>query len=633
MLDGKAALPPNACKQPERTLVASAVQKVSTRRCWAALVPAPSPSHDCPDLLQLLELSKLEEENSDARSNFTADDGADAGGRGMRPSEVAVSGLRRTAGNLPRDEPNHWWQRAVIYEIATVSFQDSDGDGKGDLAGLLSRTDYLEWLGIDAVWLTPIFPSPMLDFGYDIADFCQVDPALGTLAQFDRLVQDLHQRDIRLILDFVPNHTSDQHPWFKESRSSRANLKRAWYIWADPRADGGPPNNWQSRFGGSAWQWDEATGQYYYHTFLRQQPDLNWRNADVRAAMADVLRFWMRRGVDGFRVDASAVLAKDKLLRDNPPDPEAADKPPPQRFRNIFTDDRPEAMSYLAHMREVIDEFEDRVLCGEVQGKTDRIGHFYGDDKPRLHLPLNFVLLDSQWDAISLQANIDAYFNAIPEQAWPDWVIGGHDKHRIASKLGPEQTRVLAMLLLTLKGTPFLYAGDELGMERVPIPPDRITDPFEKLVPGYDLNRDPERVPMRWDASNNGGFSEGEPWLPMGPAVAEQNVVVLQGDDRSLLWLFKRLIALRRNAPALATGAYIPLRSQNDIVAYKRAKGDDSYLIALNLVHEPRRLEWEGEGHLILSSHLDDFHARDLRGPVILRPDEGIIVKLASINT
>jgi alpha-glucosidase len=307
-----------------------------------------------------------------------------------------MPGNRRTGNRAQRsgEDRDVWWQRGVFYEIATLSFQDSDGDGKGDLAGLFSRIDYLEWLGVSAIWLTPIYPSPMLDLGYDIADFCDVHPKFGTLGQFDDIVEQLHRRDIRLILDFVPNHTSDQHAWFADSRSSRHAEKRDWYIWADPRPDGGPPNNWQSRFSGSAWQWDQATGQYYYHSFLREQPDLNWRNRDVRGAMADVLRFWMKRGVDGFRVDASAVLAKDELLRDNPPDPDDS-KPPPQRFRNIFTDDRPEAMTYLAEMRKVIDEFEGCVLCGEVQGKTDRIGHFYGQDQPRLHLPLNFVLLDS----------------------------------------------------------------------------------------------------------------------------------------------------------------------------------------------------------------------------------------------
>jgi alpha-glucosidase len=532
---------------------------------------------------------------------------------------------RRAPG--PADNAK-WWERAVIYEIAPISFQDSNGDGRGDLPGLISRIDYLDWLGIDAVWLTPIYRSQMLDLGYDIADFCSIDPLFGTLDDFERLVDLLHTRGIRLILDFVPNHTSIEHAWFKESRSSRSNPKRNWYLWADPEPNGGPPNNWLSRFGGSAWQWDEGTSQYYYHSFLVEQPDLNWRNPEVRRAMADVLRFWMRRGADGFRVDASAVLAEDELLRDDPPDPDANEKtPPPQRLKRIFTDDRRESMGYLEEIRKTIDEFPNRMLAGEVQGKTERIGHFYGEQQPRLHLPLNFALLDTPWNALSLQANIDAYMNAIPDSAWPDWVIGGHDKRRIATKIGQPQARVLAMLLLTLRGTPFFYAGDELGMEQVSIPADRVQDPFEKLVGGYGLSRDPQRTPMRWDTSSGGGFTSGESWLPMGTDVADKNVEVLKKDRGSLLWLYRRLIELRHAEPTLSIGDYQPLRSRNDILLYKRARAGDEILVALNTVHQPRKLDWEGEGKLLLSTYLDG-DARPVAGPCLLRPDEGIIVKL-----
>jgi len=521
-----------------------------------------------------------------------------------------------------------WWRQAVFYEIAPISFQDSNGDGKGDLPGLIGRIDYLDSLGIDAVWLTPIFPSPMRDLGYDISDFCSVDPLYGSLEDFDQLVSGLHQRGIRLILDFVPNHTSAEHPWFVESRLSRCSPKRGWYVWADPAPNGGPPNNWLSRFGGSAWQWDSNSRQYYYHSFLIEQPDLNWRNAEVRTAMHEVLRFWMRRGVDGFRVDASAVLVEDDLLRDDPPDHDAGpDTPPPQRLKRIFTDDRGESMGYLEEIRSVIDEFAERVLSGEVQGKTDRIGHFYGEKKPRFHLPLNFALLDSPWDALSLQGNIDAYLNAIPAEGWPDWVIGGHDKKRIASKIGQAQARTLAMLLLTLKGTPFLFAGDELGMEQVEIPRHRIQDPFEKLVAGYGLNRDPQRSPMRWDATASGGFTSGEPWLPMGNDVAERNVALFKDDRRSLLSLYRNLIALRRRERVLRQGDYKPLRSRNDILVYARVDGGQEILVALNTVDQPRLLEWPGDGMLLLSSYLDGSE-RAVKGPVLLRPDEGIIIRI-----
>ena len=444
---------------------------------------------------------------------------------------------------------------------------------------------------------------------------------------FDRLVGLLHERGIRLILDFVPNHTSDQHPWFVESRASRSSPKRDWYLWADPGPDGGPPNNWLSRFGGSAWQWDEASRQYYYHSFLLEQPDVNWRHPAVREAMADVLRFWLRRGVDGFRVDASAVLLEDDLLRDDPPNPDCDHRtPPPQRLTRVFTDDRPDSMACIEEIRSVVDEFDDRVLAAEVQGRISRIGHFYGSARPRFHLPLNFALLDCCWDALSLQAHIDAYFNAIPEGAWPNWVIGGHDKRRIASQIGQDQARILAMLLLTLRGTPFFFAGDEIGMEQVMIPPDRIRDPFEKLVPGYGLNRDPQRTPMRWDATRHAGFTSGEPWLPLGEGVEERNVARLASDGHSLLSLYRQLIRVRRSEPVLQGGDRVPVRSRNDILAYKRCGGQEEILVALNTIHQPRKLEWRGSGQVLLSTYLDG--QKQITAPVLLRPDEGIIVKL-----
>jgi alpha-glucosidase len=518
-----------------------------------------------------------------------------------------------------------WWQRAVIYQIAPLSFQDSNGDGKGDLNGILQRIDYLAWIGVDAVWLCPIYPSPMLDFGYDIADFCAVGAQFGSLADFDRLLEALHSRGIRLLLDFVPNHTSDQHPWFKDSRSSPQSPKRDWYLWVDPAPDGGPPNNWLSRFGGSAWKWDSASGQYYYHAFLPQQPDLNWRNPQLRAAMADVLRFWLRRGVDGFRVDASAVLAEDELLRDDPPNPSYNNSvPPPERLSRVFSDNRPESLAYIAEMRAVVDEFPDRVLAGEVQGAIDRIGRFYGTDRPAFHLPLNYVLLDTPWSAINLQAMIDAYLNAIPRSAWPDWIIGGHDKKRIADRVPAGQERIAAMLAFTLPGTAFCFAGDELGMRGVKIPPDRINDEFEKRVPGYGLNRDPERAPMRWDSGPKAGFTTGEPWLPLGADVAECNVARLQQNQQSILWLYRRLLGLRHKHAALTTGEYHPLRSVNQILRFERVREKSELLIALNMSSEPRRLEIGHTNQILLSTYLDREGCCE--ASIMLRPNEGLIL-------
>lgn len=521
-----------------------------------------------------------------------------------------------------------WWESAVIYEIALISFQDSNGDGKGDLAGLMSRIDYLKWLGVDAVWLTPICKSPFRDLGYDISDYCSIDPAFGSLEDFDRLLKALHAAGIRLILDLVPNHTANDHEWFIESSSSPNSAKADWYIWADPGENGGPPNNWLSRFGGSGWEWCEARRQYYYHSFLVEQPDLNWRNPQVRGAIADVMRFWLDRGVDGFRVDASAVLIKDELLRDNPSNPNAEGKPPPQRHTPVFTDDRPDTMHCIEFIREVIDCYRGRVLCGEVHGKTDRIGHFYGNGRPRLHLPLNFALHASQWNALSLQATIDAYFNAIPEHAWPVWVVGGHDKQRIASKIGEAQMRVLAMLLMTLRGTPFFFMGDEIGRKRVPIPPDRVRDPFEKLVPEYGLCRDPERAPMRWDGSPNGDFTAGDPWLPLEPHQGAANIAGQRRDEHSILALFRALMALRRERACLRQGGYEPLRSRNDVLAYKRTDGRNEMLIALNIAAEPRKLHWQGRGQLLMSTHLDRPPEPLPEASILLRGNEGVIIAL-----
>jgi alpha-glucosidase len=492
----------------------------------------------------------------------------------------------------------------------------------------LKRVDYLKWLGVSAVWITPFYHSPLRDLGYDVADFCNVDPVFGSLEDFDRLLDELHARGIHLIIDFVPNHTSDQHPWFTESRSSRTNGKQDWYLWADPSEGGGPPNNWLSRFGHSAWQWEEKRQQYYYHSFLLEQPDLNWSNPAVRDAMGNVLRFWLDRGVDGFRVDASAVMAKDPLMRDNPPEPNCSEAtPPPRRWKPIFTDDRPQNMEYLEYIRSVVEEYDERVLAGEVQGTVDRIGHFYGNSRPRLHLPLNFALHDSLWDALSLQANIDAYFNAIPSDGWPDWVIGGHDKPRITRKIGQAQARVLAMLLFTLRGTPFFFAGDEIGMEPVPIPADRIHDPFEKLVPGYGLSRDPQRSPMRWDSNSTGGFTTGEPWLPMGHDVTTRNVGQLQADPKSLLWLYRSLIELRQREAALRIGDFHPLRSRNDVLMFERQYEQDRLFVALNIVDQPRKCIFSERGRQLLSTFLDG-DVKTIDGAFLLRADEGVIIKL-----
>jgi alpha-glucosidase len=362
-----------------------------------------------------------------------------------------------------------WWKHGIVYQIYPRSFQDTDGDGIGDLQGIRMRLDYLSVLGVDAIWISPIYPSPMADFGYDVADYCDVDPMFGSLADFDDLVRDAHAQGLKIILDFVPNHTSDRHPWFAESRSDRSNPKRDWYVWRDGRDDA-PPNNWVSQFGGPAWTFDQATGQYYLHSFLREQPDLNWRNPEVRDAMYGVLRFWLERGVDGFRVDVIWLLIKDAGLRDNPPNPVFQ---PTQaeinRFLHVYNADQPEIHDVIAEMRAVLDHYTERVLIGEIYLPLERLVAYYGKDLSGAHLPFNFQLILTAWNAREIARLIEEYEQALPDGGWPNWVLGNHDQPRIAARVGAAQARVAAMLLLSLRGTPTMYYGDELGLGRVAI--------------------------------------------------------------------------------------------------------------------------------------------------------------------
>jgi alpha-glucosidase len=526
-----------------------------------------------------------------------------------------------------------WWAAGVLYQIYPRSFQDADADGIGDLRGIIDRLDYLTDLGVDAIWLSPIFPSPMADFGYDVADYVGVDPIFGTMDDFDALVLTAHARGLKLILDLVPNHSSDQHPWFVESRASRDNPKRDWYLWRDPKPDGGPPNNWLSEFGGSGWQYDAATGQYYYHAFLAQQPDLNWRNPKVRAAIYDAMRFWLRKGVDGFRVDVIWHLIKDDQFRDNPPNPEyAPGMPPHTAVLPQYSADRPETLEIVAEMRAVLDEFHDRLLIGEIYLPIERLVAYYGVDlQGKLNgaqLPFNFALLSTPWHARDIAALVARYEQALPNGAWPNWVLGNHDRPRVASRVGEAQARVAAMLLLTLRGTPTLYYGDELGMRQVEIAPQDVQDPFEKNVPGIGVGRDGCRTPMQWDASAHSGFTEGTPWLPLAPDATQYNVVNLRADAQSILNLYRALLRLRRTHPQLAQGDYQPVAVEGEILLYRRHHRGESVLIALNLGDEPVQAASDAfglDGEVLLSTFMDRAGER-VGATLDLRGHEGIII-------
>jgi alpha-glucosidase len=525
-----------------------------------------------------------------------------------------------------------WWKTGVIYQVYPRSFQDSGVDGVGDLRGIVQRLSHFAELGVDAVWLSPIFPSPMADFGYDVANYTDIDPVFGTLEDFDHLIASAHALGLKVLLDLVPNHTSDHHPWFRESRSSRDNPKRDWYIWRDPAPGGGPPTNWMSDFGGSAWTYDPATGQYYYHAFLAAQPDLNWRNPEVRRAMHDVIRFWLERGVDGFRVDVIWHLIKDEQFRDNPPNRNFGEgQPPHHAVVPLYTADRPEVHDVIAELRRVVDEFDQRVLIGEIYLPVERLVTYYGRDLTGAHLPFNFTLLQSRWQARDIARLIDEYESALPAGGWPNWVLGNHDRPRVASRVGPAQARVAAMLLLMLRGTPTIYYGDEIGMRQVPIPPERIQDPFEKNVPGLGLGRDGARTPMQWDAGRYAGFSTVEPWLPLADDSASDNVANLRNDTTSIYNLHRRLLALRRARPALRLGAYRPIAAGGDLLLFIRSHDEESILVVLNLGSEPALVSSAAErwrGRLLLSSFLDR-EGESVDREIALRADEGVVVELA----
>ena len=529
-----------------------------------------------------------------------------------------------------------WWQEAVFYHVYPRSFQDGNGDGVGDLAGIIGRLDYLsETLGVDAVWLSPFYPSPMADFGYDVADYCGVDPLFGDLGDFDRLLAAAHERGLRLVVDLVPNHTSDRHPWFLESRSSRHSPRRDWYVWKDPGPGGGLPNNWQSLFDGPAWEWDATTGQYYLHSFLAEQPDLDWRNPAVRAAMHGVMGFWLDRGVDGFRIDVADFLMKDPEFGDDPPpaapvsDTEAdGDVPATLRSRA-----HPDIHGVFREIRALLDGYRpQRLAIGEIhEYDWSRWASYYGSDD-ELHLPFNFSMLHARWRADGFRRRVEALEASLPPVAWPNYVLGSHDEPRLAGRFGEGPSRVAAMLLLTLRGTPTLYYGDELGLPQLEIPPERQQDPLGRRVPGQ--GRDGCRTPMPWDGAPNGGFCPAGvmPWLPLGPAAAERNVEAELADPRSHLSLYRALLALRRRSPALRRGAYQAIESvPPGCFAYRRTHpGAEAMTVVLNFL--PADVEVGGlpPGRIVAST-CPDRENELVPGRLRLGPDEGVVIEEGAV--
>ncbi len=527
--------------------------------------------------------------------------------------------------------PDRWWEGAVIYQVYPRSFADADGDGIGDLRGIRGRLDHLRGtdasLGVDAIWLSPMYPSPLHDFGYDVSDYVDVAPEYGTLADLDDLVAACHARGLRFLLDLVPCHTSVEHPWFVASRSSRDDPKRDWYIWSDPALDGGPPSNWEAAFGGASWEWDAATGQYYLHSFYPEQPDLNWRNPAVAEAMADVMRFWFRRGVDGFRVDAIFAAIKDDLLRDNPPDrrpgaiPGIDDRAGQDPLWSLH---RPEVHDVVRHLRRVAAEFPGRVLVGEayvpVQALAAYLGHGADD---QFDLAFNFELLHSPWRHQDLTLAIERSEALHPPGTLPTYVISNHDQARHATRWGTERARAAAFLLLTLRGVAVLYAGEEIGMLDA--------DPASLPDPPFDrAGRDGCRTPMQWDASAGGGFTSGTPWLPLVDH-ATRNVADQSADPGSLLTLYRRLIAVRAASPALARGTHRSIFGvAPDVLAWLREAGGDRILVLINTAGaerscDLRRAAAAGGDLLVATSERAGRLALD---GLTLDPLEGIAISL-----
>jgi alpha-glucosidase len=572
-----------------------------------------------------------------------------------------------------------WWQTGVIYQIYPRSFQDTNGDGVGDLPGITARLDYIAGLGVDAIWISPFYPSPMKDFGYDVANYTGVDPIFGTMEDFDTLLREAHARGLRVILDFVPNHSSDEHPWFLESRESTTNAKRDWYLWHKPLPPGDDwkpaqeryPNNWMSHFGGPAWEWDDRTEQFYLHSFLKEQPDLNWRNTDVREAIYGAMRFWLQKGIDGFRMDVLWLLIKDAEFRNNPPNPEyhggmhdfAATLP-------VYNSNRPETHEVVAEMRGLMDSYgptlpeaadasaasstlemksarSHRVLIGEIYLPLQELVQYYGIPVQRgtaqlpapetqelngANLPFNFHLIQTEWKASAIAQIIQRYEQLLPPGGWPNYVLGNHDQPRLASRVGAKQARVAGMLLLTLRGTPTMYYGDELGMEDVAISPAQVKDPAEKNEPGKGRGRDPERSPMLWVNAPNAGFTAANatPWLPLESDWPTKNAAVQRSDLKSMLTLYRKLLALRRQHDTLHAGATADVAAEGDVLRYVRRglpQGESSdFQVLLNLGSELATVNCD-PGTVVVTTMLDGAGAR-VDGEVTMEAGEGLLIAL-----
>lgn len=497
-----------------------------------------------------------------------------------------------------------WYDNAVLYQIYPRSFQDSNGDGIGDLNGIRQRLDYLNdgnggGLGVDCIWISPFYPSPMKDFGYDISDYRGVDPVFGTMEDFDNLLAESHQRGIRMMIDLVPNHTSDQHEWFLESKQSKDNPKADWYIWRDAKPDGSVPNNWISMFGGSVWEWCEDRQQYYLHSFVTEQPDLNWENPDVREAMADMMRYWLDKGVDGFRVDAIDFMGKDASYDDEPANLAYIDgEDPYNKLSHTMTRHAAgNCFDYLRMMSDVVSEYDDRLVILESyileRHRPELYWMYYKEiDKPS-SLPFNFELIFMDWSASEIQKFVDAFQGGLRDYDLPVYVLGNHDQQRFATKAGPQAVRNGALILFGLPGISLIYNGEELGMHDVQVPEELRTDVN---------NRDACRTPMQWSSDAQAGFTTGTPWLPVGDDYPLLNAATQSADQSSTLNLYRTLIHMQKDIKALREGQYVEAPHFENVVSFVRKSDQEELLFLANFSDQPVAAEIEGEYKLILST-------------------------------
>lgn len=565
------------------------------------------------------------------------------------------------------NKANDWWKRAVFYQIYPRSFMDSNDDGIGDLPGIISRLDYLndgtpDSLGIDAIWFSPFFISPDYDYGYDVADYCDIDPRYGTLDDFDRLLAEAHKRNIMVMLDLVVNHTSHLHSWFLESRSSRDNPKRDWYIWKEGRGPGRKlPNNWRNNFFGPAWTWDNKTGQYYLHSFLKEQPDLNWQNPAVREAIGNVIRFWLDRGVDGFRLDVPHIYCKDEQFRDNPPffarkrfkdGPLFSDRTlmanlmkllalPELQVRK-YNQHQPETHEVLRQFRQIYNEYPAKTSVGEIISEDPGvIASYYGNDNDQLHMNFYFELLNCRWKAGAFRRCIDRWERFLSQGAWPAYTFNNHDVVRAISRYGgnkdgDKRARLLALMLLSLRGTPFIYYGEEIAMKEAKLPKDSLKDPLG--VKWYPLHRgrDGCRTPMQWDNSRYAGFSGVEPWLPVGPETEQRNVNVQVRDLRSQLNFVKKMIWLRKSLPALLEGSYLSITEgvPESCFCYFRETDQQKLAVCLNFSSRRQEIKLKkanGSSSLLISTN----HERkpgSIAFPLVLEADEGCLIEYKALD-